>query len=102
MIVLSEEATWLQERVTVFVGTLEDCFRETTFAQDRTIFSRDIAVAANWIVELQRGEEPERVVERILSTDTDKHFTDYWRNGEWGERSAIALEELRSAIRLRF
>jgi len=99
---LDEAAAWLRDRVIEFVGALEDCYRETTFAQDRPIFAKDIAAAASWIVELQRGEEPEVVIEKILSTETDKQFGDYWRNGEWGDRSANALQELRAAIRGRF
>ena len=99
---LSESAIWLRDRVIDFAGSLEDCYRETTFAQDRPIFAKDIAAATSWIVELHRGEEPETIVERILSTETDKQFGDYWRSGEWGERSANALEELRNAIRARF
>ena len=99
---MEEAARWLLNRVIDFVGALEDCYRETTFVQDRPIFADDIAAAAGWIVELQRGQEPEVVIEKILSTETDKHFGDYWRNGKWGDYSASALQELRAAIRERF
>lgn len=96
---MDEVGAWLRDRVIDFVGELEDCYQETTFAQDRPIFAKDIAVAAGWIVELRRGEEPEVVIEKILSTQTDKQFGDYWCNGEWGERSVNALQELRAVIR---
>ena len=99
---MDEAAVWLRDRVLDFVGTLEDCYRETTFAQDRPVFAKDIAAAAGWIVGLQRGEESEVVIEKILSTETDKQFVDYWRSGEWGDRSANALQKLRAAIRSRF
>ena len=99
---MDEAAVWLRDRVIEFVGVLEDCYRQTTFAKDRPVFARDITAAAGWIVELQRGAELEVVIEKILSGETDKHFADYWRNGEWGDRSANALQQLRAAIRSRF
>ena len=96
---MDEPSARLRDWIIDFIGALGDCYTETTFAQDRPIFASDIAVAATWLVDLQRGMEPELVIEKILSSETSKKFGDYWRNGEWGDRSASALEDLRAAVR---
>jgi hypothetical protein len=51
-----------------------------------------------WIVDLRCNGDIEEIVKRILSTETNKYFGDYWRQGQWGEKEADALKKLQMEV----
>ena len=69
-----------------------------SIANDRPVYFRDIATAASWLVKLHHGAWTKDVIGEINSPQTDKIFGDYWRQGEWGNREAKALERLRTVV----
>jgi len=45
-----------------------------------------------WIIDLRSGRSVEDVVTEIMSSETEKHFGDYWWQGDWGEKEGAALK----------
>ena len=90
----------LIQKILDFMVVIYECYSNTTFANDRSVYTQDIAAAMGWIVELKNGVDPERVIAKILSPTTDKHFDDYWRQGDWGDKEANALKKLKDSLKL--
>jgi len=88
----------LMQEILDFMTVLHECYSNTTFAKDRPVYAQDLAEAMGWIVELKNGVDAEEVITKILSPATDKHFGDYWRQGDWGEMEANALKELKDSL----
>ena len=84
--------------ILVFLEVLEQCYRETTFADDRPLYAIDIVTVTRWILMLHKGEAVEDVIQSIKSPATSKHFTDYWKKGRWGSAEASALELLQTNL----
>ncbi len=40
---MDEASARLRDQIIDFIGVLSDCYKETTFAQDRPIFATDVA-----------------------------------------------------------
>lgn len=81
-----------------FMTVIHECYSKTTFANDRSVYAKDLATAMGWIIELRAGTNIQIVKNRILSSDTEKHFGDYWRQGEWGDNESRALKKLKNTI----
>lgn len=92
---------WLSAKIVEFIAVLKACLSETTFAEDRRLYASDIAAAAAWLSRLQGGEQAPAIADEILEPATAKQFTDYWRQGLWGERESKALMDLQDSIRNR-
>ena len=88
----------LIEEILDFMTILYRCHAGTTYAEDRAIYAKDLTMAMSWIVELRSGVDIKEIIDKISSPETDKYFTDYWRQGEWGAKEADALEALKVAI----
>ena len=88
----------LIQKILDFMTVIHECYSDTTFVSDRSVYAKDIAAAMGWIVELKGGVDAEKVAAKILSPDTDKHFGDYWRQGDWGDKEANALKKLKDSI----
>lgn len=89
----------LASKILDFIAVLHRCFSETTYAEDRSIYATDIAVAVGWLVKLHQGQAPNDITNLIVESSTNKYFTDYWRRGMWGELEAKALDDLQSWIK---
>ena len=90
---------WLISKILDFLTVLYKCFSETTYAQDRSLYANDIATAVGWLVRLHQGAIADEVARDIVNSSTTKHFTDYWKQGSWGDLEAQAVKELQEAIR---
>ena len=90
---------WLTNKIFDFVATLHQCYVDTTYAQDRTVYAKDIAIAVGWIVDIRNGHKVEAVISKILSSETAKFFGDYWRQGEWGDQELKALKVLKDELK---
>ena len=88
----------LTQKILDFMTVVHECYSDTTFANDRTIYAQDLAAAMGWIAELKNGADAKDVVSKILSPVTDKHFGDYWRQGDWGDKEAEALKKLKDSL----
>lgn len=95
---ISVSSDWLTNKLLDFIATLHKCYVDTTYAQDRTIYANDIAMAIGWIVDIRNGHKSEVVIGKILSSETAKYFGDYWRQGEWGELELKALKALKDEL----
>ena len=89
----------LTQEILDFMVVIHECYSNTTFANDRSVYAKDLAIAMGWIAELRAGAGVKNVRDEILSPTTDKHFGDYWRQGNWGNKEASALKELKDNIR---
>ncbi|HAB37559.1 MAG TPA: hypothetical protein DCE52_06105 [Rhodobacteraceae bacterium] len=89
----------LIQKILDFMAVLYHCYASTTHSEDRIIYAKDIAAAMGWIVELKEKGDVKTIIDKILSPETDKHFGDYWRQGEWGDKEADALKKLKSEIK---
>lgn len=90
---------WLSTKILEFIAILKSCLSETTFFEDRCLYASDLAAAANWLARLHGGERAPSIANEILEPATAKQFTDYWRQGVWGERESAALMDLQDSIR---
>jgi hypothetical protein len=99
---MDKDKEWLQGKIFEFMVVIEECLSSTTFAVDRNIYTNDLAEAAKWVINLYKGVSLKQLCEDILSNQTSKFFGDYWRQGPWGEKEAIALSTLREEIKARF
>jgi hypothetical protein len=88
----------LQTKIIEFMAVINDCLVGTNVAKDRDIYRRDIAIAAQWLIDLNKGVDPEEIVDEIKNSQTDKHFSDYWRQGAWGDMEIKALKRLQKSI----
>ena len=82
-----------------FMATVSRCRSETTYAQDRRLYTSDLANAAEWLVQIHQGMPITEVKRRVLSSQTEKAFSDYWRQGKWGELESEALQVMRNAFK---
>lgn len=94
---LSKE--YLHTAIMEFISILHRCLAETNYSGDRALYRSDIATSARWLVRLHKEHAPQNVAKEIIDPSTTKHFTDYWRHGEWGELQTKALKELQESIR---
>jgi len=88
----------LIQKILGFMTVIHECYSSTTFANDRSVYAQDLAAAMGWIVELRAGADVKSVRDEILSPATEKHFGDYWRQGDWGDKEANALKRLKDSI----
>lgn len=99
---MSTTSDWLSSEILDFIAVLNRCLAETTFVQDRRLYADDIAAATAWLVRLKKGGEASTIATEILEPATTKQFTDYWRQGVWGEIESKALSTLKDRIRERY
>ena len=90
---------WLSSAIRAFLSILNRCLNETTFVEDRRLFAADLAAANAWLTRLDAGEPPSAIAAEILAPGTAKQFTDYWRQGVWGDLESTALSTLQNTIR---
>lgn len=88
----------LEQQILDFMVAVHECYANTNFAEDRSVYAQDLAEATDWIAKLRSGTDAEEVAEEILSPATAKHFGDYWRQGDWGDKEAEALKKLKASI----
>jgi hypothetical protein len=93
---------FLQEHIIEFMSVIEKCLHSTSYANDRSVYTKDIARAASWLIKLHKGIFPLEVAQEIIDPKTDKDLGDYWRQGEWGDYEAKALKSLQEQIRKHF
>lgn len=89
----------IESKILDFMSVVYACYSDTTFANDRIIYAHDLAEATGWLMALRAGYPTDSVVSKILSPTTAKHFLDYWRQGDWGDKEANAFEKLVAAMR---
>jgi len=95
------ETTGLADRIFDFMAIVVDCLDNTSYANDRPVYTQDLALAARWLVRLHRGEPVRDVARDVSSPATGKMLTDYYRAGHWGERhnaAAVALQKAASTL----
>jgi hypothetical protein len=95
------ETTELADRIFDFMAIVVDCLDNTSYANDRPVYTQDLALAARWLVRLHRGEPVRDVARAVSSPATGKMLTDYYRSGNWGERhnaAAVALQKAASTL----
>jgi hypothetical protein len=88
----------LIENILDFMVVIHACHSATKFANDRPVYATDLIVAMGWIVELKNGTDIEKVTAAILSPDTSKQFSDYWRQGDWADKEHEGLKQLRIGL----
>ena len=88
----------LIQEILDFMIVIHECYSDTTFANDRSVYAQDLTEAMGWIVEIKNYVDAEGVITKILSSATGKHFGDYWRQGAWGDKEANALKKLQEHI----
>ena len=92
----------LEEKILDFAAVVRDCLGATTYADDRPVYRNDLAAVAGWLVSLHRDVPARDVAETITNPQTDKALTDYYRQGEWGERHNRAFAALQDQVKNHF
>lgn len=90
---------WLASAIRAFIAVVERCLSETTVVEDRRLYADDLAAANAWLARLIAGELPAAIATEISAPATAKQFTDYWRQGVWGDLESTALSTLQNTIR---
>ena len=85
----------LLRKILTFMTVIYECYSNTNFAEDRSIYAQDLTEAMGWVVDLLNKKKVEFVVANIKSLETEKYFTDYWRQGKWGEKENTAFASLK-------
>lgn len=93
---------WLETRILDFMSVIENCLNSSTYADDRPIYTKDLAEAAKWLLKLHRKIPPTEVASEITSSSTSKFFGDYWRQGQWGDMESQALSDLQASTKKHF
>ena len=88
----------LTQKILEFMSIIHECHAKTNFANDRAIYAQDLMAAMGWLVDLRAEKNPADVAREIKSPRTDMQFGDYWRQGEWGDMAAKALNKLQSSL----
>jgi len=88
----------LTEKILDFMAVISECYSNTSFANDRLLYARDLVTAMDWIVELRHGVDVEKIIAKILSPEIDKYFGDYWKQGDWGANEVNALKKLQDSL----
>lgn len=96
---MKQDVIWLQNSIIEFISILEDCMLNTTYEKDKEIYKNDIINATIWLIKLHKGTVISDVAKEISDSQTSKIFTDYWRNGKWGEIQGAALFKLQNKIK---
>ena len=94
-------SSWLSSAILAFVATLNRCLSDTTYVEDKRLYADDLKVANMWLNRLGNGESANVIATQILEPATAKQFTDYWRQGVWGDMESAALSALQEKIRQR-
>jgi hypothetical protein len=97
-----DDSQWLHDNIIELMITIDSCLNYTTCANDRYIYTNDIATVSRWLIKLYQGEPVIDICHEILSNKTNKYFGEYWRYGPWGESEAIAIATLQKQIIDRF
>ncbi|UCF80377.1 MAG: hypothetical protein JSV08_07660 [Acidobacteriota bacterium] len=93
---------WLEEKILDFAAVVWDCLGATTYADDWPVYLKDLAVITGWLVALHRGMPARDAAGIIVDPQTDKTLSDYYRQGEWGERHNRAFAALQTQVREHF
>src|SRR5690625_8009274 len=88
----------LEQQILDFMIVIHECYANTNFGDDRSVYAQDLAEATGWIARLRSGADAEKVVEKNLSPATAKHLGDSREQGGWGDMEAHALKELNGHI----
>ena len=88
----------LAQEILSFMAVIHECYTNTSFANDRSVYAQDLVEAMGWIVDLRSGKCVEDVIGKIKSLETEKYFGDYWRQGDWGVNEGVALKKLKNSI----
>jgi hypothetical protein len=96
---MDHTTAWLTSAIGEFIAVLERCLAETTYLDDRRLYTDDLATAKAWLARLGTGDPPTAIAAEILAPATAKQFTDYWRKGVWGDMQSAGLNTLQTLIR---
>lgn len=96
---MNTAADWLSSAILRFIAVLNRCLSDTTFVEDRRLYTDDLVAANVWLNRLRDGESAAVIAATILEPSTAKQFTDYWRQGVWGDMESEALSALQEKIR---
>lgn len=88
----------LFQRIIEFMIIIYDCRINTSYANDRSIYSENLVYVMSWIKALENNVAPEIVVKEILESNEAKHFCDYFRGGVWGEKEINGFVQLQKDI----
>ena len=88
----------LIEKIINFMTVIYKCYTNTTYVEDRVIYAKDLAMVMGWIVNIKSNNDTQNVVAEILSSQTDKYFGDYFKQGKWGTEELNALMELKKSL----
>jgi len=91
---MDDQSMQLQKFIIGFMAVINQCLEETTFANDRSLYEKDLAHASEWLIKLNDGSSASDIAKEIADPITSKFFTDHWKQGAWGEREALAITNL--------
>ena len=95
--------TWLKTHIEKFVEVIKECITNTTFKKDIEFYERDLLFVNSWLNDLEiENSNYMEVVTKILEPQTSKILTDYWRNGEWGDKQNQTFLDFKKEIRNKF
>ena len=84
----------LLNQIIDFMIVIRECYLNTTYINDRSVYASDLAVTVGWVARIRAGENLDAIRSMILDHSTQKHFSDYWRQGPWGENEVSAFNDL--------
>ncbi len=82
-----------------FLDVTNRCYISTPYTEDRLAFQSDIALCAQWILDVELNIELDKVVADIFDLSTEKHIVDYFKKGEFGDDQADAFVKLKGDLK---
>lgn len=80
--------------VIIFLEVVCDCYKNTPFEEDKNIYKEDIILISKWVSKLSNDENIQILIKEMNEDSTKKHFFDYWRRGQYGEKENNAFKRM--------
>lgn len=88
----------LLKSVLKFLNVTYNCYKSTTYTEDRIAFQSDITLCAKWVLDIENNEEIQKIISDILDESTVKHILDYYKQGKYGDDQAVAFEDFKKEV----
>lgn len=90
--------SWLTTEILNFMTIINKCLVETSYADDRLYYEKDLAYTAKWLIMIHQDMGEDKVIDDILDSSTSKFFYDVFKKGVYGDLEAEGFKTLQSSV----
>lgn len=93
-----ETKKWLSIQILDFLTVVRNCYENTSFAEDRILYEKDLAFCVNWLILLHNNVNEKEVMLKIIDRKASKFIYDVFKSGVFGDEEATAFKNLQDKI----